>query len=156
MVTRVEKLTIWIQFEITRPVTAIKSLRFALFFAKLPLEILSSMNMCWSRSHYPNTLGPRQNGCHFADDCFKFDFSGICVFVVFSLKCVHKALINNKASLGQIMTWHRIGDNPWWRHQMKTFSALLAICAGNSPVPGEFPAQRPVTWSFDVFFDPSE
>ena len=32
-----------------------------------------------------------------------------------------------------------------WRHQMETFSALLAICAGNSPVPGEFPAQRPVT-----------
>ena len=40
-----------------------------------------------------------------------------------------------------------------WRHQMKTFSPLLAICAGNSPVPGEFPAQRPVTRSFDVFFD---
>ena len=32
-------------------------------------------------------------------------------------------------------------------------SALLAICAGNSPVPGEFPAQRPVTRSFDVFSD---
>ena len=30
------------------------------------------------------------------------------------------------------------------------FSALLAICAGNSPVPGEFPAQSPVTRSFDV------
>ena len=30
--------------------------------------------------------------------------------------------------------------SPWWRHQMETFSALLAICAGNSPVPGEFPA----------------
>ena len=41
----------------------------------------------------------------------------------------------------------------WWRHQMETFSALLAICAGNSPVPGEFPSQRPVTQSFDVFFD---
>ena len=38
-------------------------------------------------------------------------------------------------------------------HVMETFSALLAICAGNSPVPGEFPAQRPVTRSFDVFFD---
>ena len=25
---------------------------------------------------------------------------------------------------------------PWWRHQMETFSALLAICAGNSPVTG--------------------
>ena len=41
----------------------------------------------------------------------------------------------------------------WRRHQTKTFSALLAICAGNSPVTGEFPAQRPVTRSFDVFFD---
>ena len=36
---------------------------------------------------------------------------------------------------------------------METFSALLAICAWNSPVPGEFPAQRPVTQSFDAFFD---
>ena len=42
---------------------------------------------------------------------------------------------------------------PWWRHQMEKNSALLAICAGNSPVPGEFPAQTPVTRSFDVFFD---
>ena len=41
----------------------------------------------------------------------------------------------------------------WWRHQMDTFSALLALCAGNSPVTGEFPSQRPVTRSFDVFFD---
>ena len=41
----------------------------------------------------------------------------------------------------------------WWCHQMETFSALLAICAGNSPVTGEFPAQRPVTRSFDFFFD---
>ena len=43
--------------------------------------------------------------------------------------------------------------HPWWRHQMEIFSALLAICAGNSPVPCEFPAQRPVTRSFNVFFD---
>ena len=41
----------------------------------------------------------------------------------------------------------------WWRHQMETFYALMSICAGNSPVPGEFPAQRPLTRSFDVFFD---
>ena len=38
----------------------------------------------------------------------------------------------------------------WWRHQMEALSALLAICAGNSPASGEFPAQRPVTRSFDV------
>ena len=41
----------------------------------------------------------------------------------------------------------------WWRHQMEPFSASLALCAGNSPASGEFPAQRPVTRSFDVFFD---
>ena len=35
---------------------------------------------------------------------------------------------------------------------METFSALLAICAENSPIPGEFPAQRPVSRGFDVFF----
>ena len=35
---------------------------------------------------------------------------------------------------------------------MKTFSALLALCARNSSVTGEFPSQRPVTRSFDVFF----
>ena len=40
-----------------------------------------------------------------------------------------------------------------WRHQMKTFSALLALCEGNLPVNGEFPSQRPVTRSFDDFFD---
>ena len=36
-----------------------------------------------------------------------------------------------------------------WEH----FSVLLAFCAVNSPVTGEFPSQRPVTRSFDVFFD---
>ena len=41
----------------------------------------------------------------------------------------------------------------WWHHQLETFSALLALCAGNSPLTGEFPAQRPVTQSFDVFCD---
>ena len=41
----------------------------------------------------------------------------------------------------------------WWRHQMETFSTLLAICAGNSPVTNEFPAQRPMTLRFDVCFD---
>ena len=49
----------------------------------------------------------------------------------------------------------RVGIVPWWRYQMETFSALLALCAGNSPspVPGEFLTQRPVTRSFDVFID---
>ena len=64
-----------------------------------------------------------------------------------------------------LSVWHRCNcyqrccprcwnnGNTWWRHQMETFSPLLAICAGNSPVTGDFPAQRPVTRSFDVFVD---
>ena len=42
---------------------------------------------------------------------------------------------------------------PRWCHQMKTFSVLLALCAGNSPVTGDFPSQRPVTLSSDISFD---
>ena len=41
----------------------------------------------------------------------------------------------------------------WKRHQMETSSALLALCAENSPVPGKFPAQSPVTRSFDAIFE---
>ena len=36
---------------------------------------------------------------------------------------------------------------------METVSLLMVICAGNSPVTGEFPAQRSVTRGFDVYFD---
>ena len=46
-----------------------------------------------------------------------------------------------------------IMPSSWWRHQMEIFSALLAVCVGNSPVTGEFPSQRPMAQSFDVFFD---
>ena len=64
---------------------------------------------------------------------------------------------HSKTSLGKQK--NDIGEDDWnltpswWRHQMEIFSAYLAICAGNSPVPGEFSAQRPVTRSFDAFFD---
>ena len=55
-------------------------------------------------------------------------------------------------------SYRRVNRSPavhtatWWRHQMEAFFALLALCAGNSPVTGEFPSQRPVKRSFDVFF----
>ena len=44
-------------------------------------------------------------------------------------------------------------NGSWWHHQMEPFSALLALCVGNSQVTGKSPPQRPVTRSFDVFFD---
>ena len=48
---------------------------------------------------------------------------------------------------------HRCEYMPWWRHQVEAFSTLLAFCAWNSPTAGEFPAQKPLTRSFDIFFD---
>ena len=63
-------------------------------------------------------------------------------------------MITNNKSEFKVEHIQRAQDtDSWWRHQMETFSALLAICAGNSPVPGEFPTQRPVTRSFDAYFD---
>ena len=58
-------------------------------------------------------------------------------------------------SVDPISIWGRwlAKNESWWRHQMEICSVLLVICAGNSPVSGEFPAQRPVTRGFDVFFD---
>ena len=41
--------------------------------------------------------------------------------------------------------------NTWWRNQMETYFALLDLCVGHSPVVGEFPSQRPMMRSFDVF-----
>ena len=41
----------------------------------------------------------------------------------------------------------------WWWHQMETFFVLLALCARESPVTGEFPSQGPVTRSFGVISD---
>ena len=44
-------------------------------------------------------------------------------------------------------------NRSWWRLQMETFSMLLALCVGNSPVISEIPIQRPATQGFDIFFD---
>ena len=48
---------------------------------------------------------------------------------------------NNKSDDDNVDENKKKGEvlQSWWRHQMETFSALLAICAGNSPVTGEFP-----------------
>ena len=63
-----------------------------------------------------------------------------------SLQCLTQPLSthNHQACLLN----HLHDDVSKWKH----LSTLLALSAGNSPVYGEFPAQRPVTWSFDDFF----
>ena len=36
----------------------------------------------------------------------------------------------------------RTDTTQWWRYHIDAFSALLALCVGNSPVTGEFPSQK--------------
>ena len=61
-----------------------------------------------------NTLRPRQNGRHFADDTFKRIFmnENVRISINISLKFVPKGLINNIPTLVQIMAWRRPGDKP--------------------------------------------
>ena len=61
-----------------------------------------------------NTLRPRQNGRHFADDTFSRIFvnKNVRISIKFSLKFVTKGPINNIPALVQIMAWRRPGDKP--------------------------------------------
>ena len=49
--------------------------------------------------------------------------------------CYYRCL----CTLNMIITAHVSLPISWWRHQMETFSALLTLCAGNSPVPVNSP-----------------
>ena len=75
-----------------------------------------------------NTLRPRQNGRHFADDIFKCIFLNENVWtpIKISLKFVPKGPINNIQALVQIMAWRRLGDKPL--PEPKMVSLLAHIC----------------------------
>ena len=61
-----------------------------------------------------NTLRPRQNARHFADDIFKCIFlnENVLISIKSSLKFVPKGPINNIPTLVQVMAWRRPGDKP--------------------------------------------
>ena len=83
--------------------------------------------------------------------CFGTTFTG--VFALVSMEQLAWLVTTGLITGIELVTCTWLTLSSWWRHQMETFSALLTLCAGNSPGPGEFPAQRPVTQSFGVFFD---
>ena len=61
-----------------------------------------------------NTLRPRQDGRHFADDDFKRIFlkENVWISIDISLKFIPKGPIDNIPALVQIMAWRRSGDKP--------------------------------------------
>ena len=72
-------------------------------------------DVCYQVTNFSfNTLRPRQNGRHFADDIFKCIFlnENAWILIKISLKFVHKGSINNIPALFQIMAWRRPGDKP--------------------------------------------
>ena len=76
-----------------------------------------------------NTLKPRQNGRHFADDTFKRIFlnENVRIPITISLKFVFKGLISNIRSLGQIMAWRRPGDKPLSEPMMVWLPTHLSV-----------------------------
>ena len=67
-----------------------------------------------SRSTWFNTLRPRWNEQHFADDIFKLIFfnGNVWISIKISLKFVPNGPIKNILALVQIMAWRRSGDKP--------------------------------------------
>ena len=61
-----------------------------------------------------NTLRPRQNEQHFADDIFKRIFfnENVWILIKISLKFVHKGPIYSIPALVKLMAWRRSGDKP--------------------------------------------
>ena len=75
-----------------------------------------------------NTLRPRRNVQHFADDIFKRIFfnENVWISIRISLKFVPKGPINNIPALVLIMAWRRPGDKPLSEAMM--VSLLTHIC----------------------------
>ena len=80
-------------------------------------------------THIVNTLRPRQNGRHFADDTFKRIFLNANVIISFkvSLKFVPKGRINIIPALVRIMAWRRPGDKPLSEPMMVSLQTHICV-----------------------------
>ena len=73
------------------------------------------------------TLSCEQNGCHFTDDIFKWNFvnGNCCILIEIRLKFVTEGPIENMSALVQIMTWcpqatsHYL--NKWWARSITSY-----------------------------------
>ena len=95
-------------------------------------------NRTWLRDQYPpssyfmyafNTLRPRQNGRHFADDISKCIFlnENVWIPIKISMKFVPKGPINNIPALVQIMAWRRPGDKPLSEPMMVILTTHICV-----------------------------
>ena len=100
-----------------------------------------------------NTLGPRQNGRHFANDIFKCIFlnENVWISIKISLKFVPKGPINNIPSLFQIMAWRRPGDKPLSEAMMVNLPTHICVTrpqwVKNSSYISRYASNRPIACS---------
>ena len=111
------------------------------------------------RSSLPTRHAGRLTVCHRTEGIDAGIFSSVTQLHVLWTPRSHWRKFGGKRNNPRI-DWHVNRTGCWeaWRPAMMTqsngsISAILAICTGNSPVTDEFPSQRPMTRSFDVFFD---
>ena len=77
-----------------------------------------------SRMSWVNSLRPRQNKRHIADDVFKCNFwnENVRISITISLKFVPKGPFNIFPALVQIMAWRRTGEKPLSEPKMTQFN----------------------------------
>ena len=76
-----------------------------------------------------NTLRPRRNEQHFADDIFKRIFfnENVWISITISLKFVPNGPINNISALVQIIAWRRSGDKPLSEPMMVSLPTHICV-----------------------------
>ena len=89
----------------------------------------SLTHICISWGRWYNSLRPRQNGRHFADDIFKCIFlnGNVWIPIKISLKFVLKGPINDIPALVQIMAWRRPGDKPLSELMLVSLPAHICV-----------------------------
>ena len=102
---------------------------FAIIFAVMKWSPEWSSERLWLVYFFINSLRPRQNGRHFADDTFKRAFlnENVLISIKISLKFVSKGPINNIPALVQIMAWRRPGDKPLSEPRMVSLPAHICV-----------------------------
>ena len=76
-----------------------------------------------------NSLRPRQNRRHFADDVFKYNFlnENVWIPIKISLNFVPSGPINDMSALVQIMAWRRPGDRPLSEPMMDSLPTHICV-----------------------------
>ena len=118
-------------------------------FRQLPVQQITIISLKWNHADAKDSCKnhPHTQSTSFFVMCSKCHIWGttslsgiiyvalVAIYIVnFNLsELIHIALWRNSAICSWFME-NCFNGSSWWRHQMETFSALLALCVGNSPV----------------------